>query len=195
MPTRALDNPLVLPILGLLIEQPAHAYHLTSSLQSRYPHLGVQRSTVTTLVKSLSREGLISTGEPERSGNRPSRTPYTLTEAGVSNFRARVADQVRGANPGSVEFITAIAYVGILSAPDARAILTERAADLLGQRDALPAPAIGEHEIRMIEVEYWRSLLQMELDWLRALTARVDTADIEWSSAATRDTQPTARQK
>jgi hypothetical protein len=40
MPLDALANPLVVPLLGLLLERPAHAYELTQRLAVRYPHLG-----------------------------------------------------------------------------------------------------------------------------------------------------------
>ena len=58
MPLDALANRLVLPLLGLLVERPAHPYELTARLNERYRFLTVQRSSVTTLVKSLAAAGL-----------------------------------------------------------------------------------------------------------------------------------------
>ncbi len=47
VPLASLSNPVVLPLLGLLVEQPAHPYELTRRLADRYPTLQVRRSTVT----------------------------------------------------------------------------------------------------------------------------------------------------
>jgi hypothetical protein len=43
----------VLPLLGLLVERPAHPYELATRLNDRYRFLSTQRSSVTTLAKSL----------------------------------------------------------------------------------------------------------------------------------------------
>src|SRR3954452_1569249 len=126
MPSDATRNPFVLPLLGLLVEQPAHAYDLAARLAGRYPQLGVTRSSVTTLLKSLADAGLVSGRTPERVGNRPARTAYELTPDGLALFRDRVEEGVRDAQPASTAFLTALAYLGILPRPQAAAILTER---------------------------------------------------------------------
>src|SRR5690606_40404088 len=41
VPLVSLSNPVVLPLLGLLVEQPAHPYELTRRLAHRYPTLEV----------------------------------------------------------------------------------------------------------------------------------------------------------
>ena len=87
MPLDATRNSLVLPIIGLLVEQPAHAYELTARLAARYPHLKIRRSSVVTLLKSLADGGLLAPGTPESVANRPARTAYRPTDAGIE-FRS-----------------------------------------------------------------------------------------------------------
>ncbi|MEK8107200.1 PadR family transcriptional regulator [Micromonospora sp. M12] len=82
-------------MLGLLVEQPAHAYDLTTRLRERYGYLSVTRSTVTSLLKALEKAGLVSSRLPERVGKRPPRTAYELTTAGLADFRRKVAAGVR----------------------------------------------------------------------------------------------------
>ena len=53
MPSNATQNSLALPMLGLLVEEPAHGYDITTRLRQRYGHLSVTRSTVTSLLKTL----------------------------------------------------------------------------------------------------------------------------------------------
>ena len=53
MPKSALDNPLILPILGLLVERPRHPYAVFAGLRRRYPYLHVRNATVYTLLDTL----------------------------------------------------------------------------------------------------------------------------------------------
>src|SRR3954468_10665587 len=86
VPLDALANRLVLPLLGLLVERPSHPYELAARLNDRYRFLATQRSSVTTLAKSLVEAGLIRPRRSTRVGNRPARTAYELTDAGMKDF-------------------------------------------------------------------------------------------------------------
>src|SRR5690242_2487403 len=139
MPLDATRNALVLPMLGLLVEQPAHAYDVAARLAGRYPLLAVTRSSVTTLLKSLAAAQPVRAREPERPGRRPARTVYELTEAGIELFRERVVEGLGEGPPASAAFLTALAYLGILSRPAAAAVLGERVERLRRELDGLPA--------------------------------------------------------
>ena len=185
MPLDATRNGLVLPLLGLLVEQPAHAYALTTRLTGRYPQLSATRSTVTTLLRSLAGAGLLRGSTPERVGNRPPRTAYQLTAAGVAHFRLRVEEDLTAAQVASTGFVTALAYVGILPATRAVTILQARSGRLRSEEAALPDDPIGVPEIHMIEVAYWRHLLTAEADWTATLAARIRAGDLAWPSGPT----------
>ncbi|MER5701735.1 helix-turn-helix transcriptional regulator [Micromonospora sp. NPDC002296] len=180
MPTNASRNTLVLPLLGLLVEQPSHAYDVATRLCGRYGHLSVTRSTVTSLLKALERADLVAARAPERVGNRPPRTVYEVTEAGLADFSRRVVEGLSDAQVASPDFIMAVAYLGILPAGDAAAILDDRAARL-GQRltDLRQEPA-GVPEAYMLEVAYWRNVVAAEAGWIRILAARIRSRDIDW---------------
>jgi DNA-binding PadR family transcriptional regulator len=183
MPTNALDNPLTLPLLGRLLERPAHPYELTSDVEARYADLAARRSTVATLLKSLAGAGLVAAREPERPGSRPARTVYELTEAGVADLRRRIAEQLREGRPGAPAFVWALAYVGLLPRDLAAALLRERADRLLRERDALPVQTPGLAEIHMVEIAYWRALLDADAGWVAALARRVEAGELAWPSA------------
>ncbi|MFA1548947.1 PadR family transcriptional regulator [Actinomadura chokoriensis] len=187
MPLDASRNSLVLPLLGLLVEQPSHAYELTSRLRERYRHLPVTRSTVTSLLKALERSGLVASRPPEQVGNRPPRTAYELTEAGMADFRRKVEEGLRGGQVASMDFIMAIAYAGVLPANHAASILDARADRLDGE---LPSPEKerpeGVLEAHMLEAAYWRTIVTAETTWARALASRIRSHDIDWP-----DAQPT----
>jgi DNA-binding PadR family transcriptional regulator len=182
MPLDATRNSLVLPLLGLLVEQPAHAYDLTTRLTARYAHLTATRNSVTSLLRSLAAAGLVRPRPPERVGKRPPRTAYELTPAGVDTFRARVEEGLRDATPASPDFVTALAYVSILARTRAVEILQARIARLRRERDALDEVAPPEvDDIRMIEVSYWRRVLTSEAVWLSGLGARISEGDYAWT--------------
>jgi DNA-binding PadR family transcriptional regulator len=186
VPLDALANRLVLPLLGLLVERPAHPYELTARLNERYRFLTVQRSSVTTLVKSLAAAGLIRAQRSQRVGKWPARRAYELTDAGVREFRARVAAQVEKAPAASSRFTLALAYIGILSRANATAVLRRRLAALRLERAAIPSLPRGRTEVHMIEVAYWKIVLETEIAWLGALVRRIAARDIAWPSEPNR---------
>ncbi|MFD5632160.1 MULTISPECIES: PadR family transcriptional regulator [unclassified Streptomyces] len=180
MPTNASRNSMVLPLLGLLVEQPAHAYDLTARLAARYAHPAVTRSTVTSLLKTLAKEGLVAAGAPARVGNRPPRTVYELTGEGISDFRRRVASGLRDTAVASADFTMAVAYAGILPADRVVRLLTarlERVGELLASLDVA---GDGVTEVHMLEVAYWRRIAGAEADWLGSLIARIGSDSIDW---------------
>jgi DNA-binding PadR family transcriptional regulator len=179
VPRDALDNPLVLPLLGLLIEQPAHPYDLTTRLAERYRHLDVRRSSVTTLAKSLAAAGLVRAQRRRRVAGRPTRTPYELTDAGYDHVRAKVAADVVSARPGSKAFILAIAYIGILPRGAATKALGHRLTALRSELTTASA-AHSLPEYQMLEVSYWRQILQSEIDWVQKLRDRLVAGEIKW---------------
>ncbi|MGC4804267.1 PadR family transcriptional regulator [Micromonospora sp. DT233] len=183
MPLDASRNSLVLPLLGLLVEQPAHAYDLTTRLRTRYGHLSVTRSTVTSLLKALERAGLVAAGVPERVGNRPPRTAYEPTEAGVADLRRRVEQGLRDGPAASADFVMAVAYLGILPADHAASILDTRAARLDRELPALRETPDGVAEAHMLEAAYWATVVAAEAGWVRTLAARIRSHDIDWPGA------------
>ncbi|MFD8499227.1 PadR family transcriptional regulator [Amycolatopsis sp. NPDC059657] len=180
MPLDASRNSLVLPLLGLLVEQPTHAYDLTTRLNERYPHLSATRSTVTSLLKALERADLVTSRVPERVGRRPPRTVYELTETGMADFRRKIEAGLREGLPASTDFVMAVAYAGALPPGDAMSILDTRADRLDQELAALQGFPGGVPEVHMLEVAYWRTILATEIDWIRTLTSRIRTQDIDW---------------
>ncbi|MEE6260211.1 PadR family transcriptional regulator [Plantactinospora sonchi] len=186
MPLNASRNSLVLPILGLLLEQPAHGYDITTRLRERYGHLPVTRSTVTSLLKALERAGLVSSRLPERVGNRPPRTTYELTTAGLADIRRKVEAGVRDTPAASVDLVMAVAYVGVLPTDQAASILHGRADRLDRELTVLSELIDGDvPEVHMLEVAYWRSIVAAEVTWIRTLVQRIRSHEIGWPTQRT----------
>ncbi|GLY15488.1 PadR family transcriptional regulator [Kineosporia rhizophila] len=178
MPLRATDNPLVLPLLGLLLEQPRHQYGLLAGLRERYQHLRVRTGSVYTLVGSLRAEGWI---EPaDQTTDRPT---FQLTEAGIAHFRARVQADLEDADPANAaRFVTALAYVGILERSIAVSALTnrvqalrQRAAELEEGLDNAGLPAIY-----MSETAFFASQTRHDIAWLERFTQEIADPGYAW---------------
>ncbi|KAA9158733.1 hypothetical protein FPZ12_021980 [Amycolatopsis acidicola] len=174
MPQNAMDNPLVLPMLGLLAESPRQQYALFAELRDRYAFLRVKTSTVYTLVGSLERNGLAALdGEQE----------VSLTREGIAELRRRVEAHLREADPNAdPKFAIALAYLGILPPGDAAALLRERAQAL--KADARAADEVlresGVAELHMIEGHFLASRLRHDATWLNRLAGRIESGDLAW---------------
>ncbi|MCF8610210.1 PadR family transcriptional regulator [Gordonia sp. HY285] len=180
MPTNALHSKLSLPTLGLLLEQADHAYGLTLRLNDRYRHLRASRSSITTLAKSLADADLVTPRAPERLGNRPPRTIYDLTEAGVTHMQHRIEEAIRTAPAMNADFVTALAYVGLLSKGLAEDVLDERTRRIQQEIADLSDSAADLAEIKMIEVDYWLRMLASEATWLEQFHDRIESGHIDW---------------
>jgi DNA-binding PadR family transcriptional regulator len=177
VPKNALENPLVLPILGLLVEQPRHPYAVFAELRRRYPYLQVRNSTVYTLLQTLGTAGWI---EPFQDKDRDA---LTTTTAGATALAQQVRTQLdAGDLAGGPMFLAALAYLAILPPQQAAHLLRTRADHLDAERERLQESMDSAQalEIHMIEVRYLLDKLAHDADWLRNTAERIDTASLTW---------------
>ncbi|MGH3425364.1 MAG: PadR family transcriptional regulator, partial [Nocardioidaceae bacterium] len=172
---------LVLPILGLLVEQPRHQYGVLSELRLRYPFLHAKTSTVYTLVRSLVGHGLVTLDNTPEGSTTPPQA--ALTPAGVAELRQRVERHLLDTDPSvDPRFMIALAYLGILTPRQAIDVLRERAAELRSNREALTEslnrPDI--QELHMIEVHFVASRLEHDATWLTRLAQRIENSELNW---------------
>jgi DNA-binding PadR family transcriptional regulator len=116
VPKSALDNPLILPILGLLAERPRHPYAVFAELRRRYPYLQVRNATVYTLLETLRAHQWIEAGP---GGDHDA---LRVTRGGAAALAERVEAEVRGGDlTGGASYMAALAYLSIM--PPGRAAL------------------------------------------------------------------------
>lgn len=181
MPTSALANPLVLPILGLVAEQPRHAYALFSELRSRYAYIGARNSTVYTLLNTLVEAGWLRSRPKD-----VDRQVFQLTAAGRQALAERVEHELRdGALGDRTAFMAALAYLGILAPTEAVAALQGRVDRIHREEERLEAAldqAGSIPELHMIETHYYRDQLNHERSWLNAAIRRIHSGSLAWPS-------------
>ena len=132
-------------------------------------------------MKSLAEAGLIRPRRPRRVGNRPWRTAYELTPAGVEEFRGRVTAQIEQAPAASSRFtIQDSRTMGILPRTAAAAALRRRALFLKQEMSAIPPLNRGRAEVHMIEMGYSKAMLETEVESIETLIERITSRDIAW---------------
>ncbi|HEY1530001.1 MAG TPA: PadR family transcriptional regulator [Galbitalea sp.] len=179
MPTNALSNPLVLPILGLLAEQPRHAYGIFNELRSRYVYAGVRNATVYTLLNTLVESGLLRT----RAGTSHQRE-FMLTASGRRGLAERVSRELQdGDLVDRGAFLTALAYVGILT-PESASLTLQARADRLRLEETRLRRTIDETaelpELHMIETHFYLDQIVLERTWLEAAIGRIQSGELPW---------------
>ena len=189
MPKSALDNPLILPILGLLVEQPRHPYAVFAELRRRYPFLQARNATVYTLIETLKARGWIETRD---TGEHETLHP---TGAGADALAERVEAEVRGGDlTGGPSAVAALAYLSIMPPKRAAEALRARAAAIGDEARRLQAALdhVEAAEIHMIEVHYLLGRLRHDLDWLTGTAYRIETGALAWPRPRDLPAPPTA---
>ncbi|MFJ1702504.1 helix-turn-helix transcriptional regulator [Kitasatospora sp. NPDC088346] len=190
MPRRALDNPLVLAVLGLLLEQPAHPYQMLAELRKRSENhaAAINRGSLYNIVQALAEAGWVAARGQQREGNRPERTVYALTPAGHQELVHRLDTQIRTPEREFSRFLGAVSYLGALGPDGATEALTERGARLhertaTDQQRLAEALAADVPRLHVIEAEYALALARSELAWIDAVVADIRTGALTWPAA------------
>ena len=187
MPRRALDNPLVLAVLGFLLEHPAHPYQMLTDLRARDANraAAINRGTLYDIVEALVAAGWIAPQGTERSGNRPERTAYALTDAGHGELVRRLDSQVRTPRREFTQFLGAVAHLGALGPIGAVEALTERGQRLSAriaadERDLAEVLASGVPRLHAIEAEYALCQARAELAWIDTVVDDIRAGSLIW---------------
>jgi DNA-binding PadR family transcriptional regulator len=201
MPRRTLDNPIVLAVLGLLLEQSSHPHQMLAELRKRSDNhaAAITRGTLYNTVAALAEAGWLASQGQQRLGNRPERTVYALTQAGRDELVRRLDSQIRTPEREFSQFLGAVTYLGALGPSGAVEALAERArrlqqrtaADEGRRADALAA---GVPRLHVIEAEYALCLARAEMAWIDSVIDDLRTGSLAWpADAATTSTHPLER--
>ena len=201
---------LALAVLNLLGERPMHPYEMKQLMRGRGHERAIRLkdASLYDTVERLARLGLIEATEVSRSGRRPERTVYAITEAGRDDLQAWLLELVSTPAPEYPRLAAALMFIYALGKADAMGALAERAALLeaeIARIDAYQAAikpgadawfreataGVGEHfpRIFLIEEEYAQAMRRAELDWVRATLSELADGRLEWPALP--DVEPT----
>lgn len=184
MPRDALANPVVLAVLGTLLERPMHPYQLAQVLPGH--GVPVNRGSLYDTIEAMAGAGWIEARPAERQGGRPQRTPYALTETGQLELARRLDAQIREPRPEFPEFLGAVSHIGVLGPRRAADALAERAGRLAARIAELQQhlnEALGSGNVPrlfVIEAEYALAMLRAERDWVLELIEDITSRRLPW---------------
>ncbi|GAA3127771.1 PadR family transcriptional regulator [Planomonospora alba] len=174
-------------LLSLVAEEPMHAYRMQQLIKERHKDDVVnvaQRNSVYQTIDRLLRAGLIAVRETSREENRPERTVYELTAAGLETLRDWMRTMLATPAREFPEFPAALAFLPVLPAQEARSALEERLAALEAGLAALDGElaegAAFLPRLFLVESEYRRAVLRAELDYVRELVADLRDGRLAW---------------
>jgi len=181
-------SPAATLVLAVLREEPMHPYEILVRLRKRRDDRLVRLNpgAVYHAVDRLERDGLVERAGVDRDGNRPERTVYAITPAGVAAHEARTRELVRDIPPEHPSFPVGLALVHDLPLDDALALLRERraalAAAVAGQRERLDAVvARGLPRRLVLDAYYELHQTDAEIAWLDATIADLGSGALSWT--------------
>jgi len=185
---RKVANPLAFAVLGSLSERPMHPYEISSMLKSRGKDQSIKLNygSLYSVVTALEKQEFIKAVETVREGNRPERTVYAITEAGLEEFTDWLSELLGTPEKDFSQLEAGLAYLPGFP-PDRVIDLLEQRAQVL---DAEIEQVVATHEsmaaanfprIFWVESEFRLELLRTEVAFVRRLVAEIQSGELEGS--------------
>lgn len=166
-------NPLALAVLALLSERPMHPYEMAQTMRERHQEevIKLNYGSLYTVVEQLHRHELIAASATRKEGNRPERTVYAITGAGVAELHDWLRELIAIPAKEYPRFVAGISMVGLLPPQDALALVEQREAVIEEQTGSLQRlierlQAMGLPQLAWIELDYRLAMLRAERFWL-----------------------------
>ncbi|MGZ4730071.1 MAG: PadR family transcriptional regulator [Acidimicrobiales bacterium] len=186
MTKRKVSNPLALAVMACLAEKPMHPYEMATTLRDRAKDESIKLNygSLSNVVESLQRHGLIEPRETVKDGRRPERTIYGLTEAGNHEFVDWLTELVSTPVKEYTQFEAGLSLIAGLSPDDAVVALELRCRHLeheIAHMESIRQLASSQELPRLfwIEAEYRTSQQEAELEWTRKLAAEISAGTLE----------------
>ena len=179
MKRRRVGSLLALAVLAVVQERPVHPYEMASVLRARGKDqdMPIKWGSLYTVVGNLEKHELIEVAGSERSGARPERTVYRITDAGRAELADWVRELIGTPEREQPRFEAGLSVLGILPPAEATVLLQARRAALQSQVDeqkaALAETAEDVPRLFLVEDEYDLAIRTAELTWLDDLLAEL----------------------
>jgi DNA-binding PadR family transcriptional regulator len=173
---RKVGNLLALALLALLdAGRPMHPYEMAVLLRrtGKEQDMKIKWGSLYTVVQNLEKHGFIAAVDTGRSGRRPERTRYAITDAGVAELQDWMRELVADPEREYPRFASALSVLGVLPPDEVTALLRERLRRLEQQIEAeraeLERLATEVPRLFLIEDEYALALRAAEAEWIATL--------------------------
>jgi DNA-binding PadR family transcriptional regulator len=171
---RKVGNILALGVLSTVIQRPMHPYEIASIMKARGKErdMPIKWGSLYTVVGNLEKHGFIEATESVRTGGRPERTVYRITQAGIGELQDWTAELLGTPQEEQTSFEAGLSVLGAVP-PDVairvlrtrldllKASLTEQRAEYERTLDELPRLLVAEWDYNL-------ALLAAQIEWVRA---------------------------
>jgi DNA-binding PadR family transcriptional regulator len=176
---RQVSNLMGLAVLSAVAFRQMHPYEMATTLRGwgKDRDLRIKWGSLYTVVRNLTKHGLIAEVESTRAGRRPERTVYRITDAGRAELVDWTRELLSEAEPEYSRFRAGLSVMAVIPPDDVVALLRERLVAV--EREIEEARATLElHTPRvprlfLIELEYDMAMLAAEAGWMRSLIEEV----------------------
>jgi DNA-binding PadR family transcriptional regulator len=176
---RKVGNLMALAVLSTVIQRPMHPYEIASIMKARGKDrdMKIKWGTLYTVVGNLEKHGFIEAAENTRSGSRPERTVYRITEDGIDELRDWTAELLGTPEQEQTSFEAGLSVLAALSPDEVadalRARLDRLTTSLAEQRAELEQTASEIPRLLLSEWDYNLALLAAEVEWVRSFLAEL----------------------
>ena len=187
---RPVSNLLGLAVLGVLAQRPLHRYEIATTIreQGKDDDMAVRWGSLYTVVKNLERHQFVEATGTERSGGRPERTTYAITEAGRAEMASWTRELLGSPEREHPRFAAGLSMLGALPPDEVIALLRGRLdrleAGIVADRAELARWSEDVPRLFLVEDEYGLALRQAEASWVRGLLAELQDGTLpgldEW---------------
>jgi DNA-binding PadR family transcriptional regulator len=184
---RGWRSALGLAVLGILAEEPMHAYRIQQVIQQRGKDRVVnvrQRARIYQAIERLLALDLISVRSTTRAHNRPERTVYELTAQGRETARVWVREMLLTTGNEFPDFPVGVSFLSLLTPQDARQQLETRFDAITAELADIDRALRESGELPrlfLLEEEYRRAVLTAERAWVGSLVEDLRTGRMAWS--------------
>ncbi|GAB3400006.1 PadR family transcriptional regulator [Flindersiella endophytica] len=180
-------TPIALVVLSLLHEEPMHPYEMHQTLRIRHTDrvVKLKAGTLYHTVERLARQGLIAPTETSRTGRRPERTVYTITDVGRDLFTEQTLTMLSSPADEFPEYPLALTLANDVPV-ETVIIELERRCGELRRANELDDLSVGRLERMDLPRAYWldvvyqQAMRKAELAWTEALLDDLRSERLTW---------------
>jgi len=187
---RKVSNLLALAVLSYLSQQPMHPYELGRSLREHGDDRSIKfnHGSLYMVIGQLTRAGFIAEQGTSRTGQRPERTVYALTDTGRGELQDWLAELVEQPQHEYPAFVAALSLIGALPPRQVLDLLRARLGHLATQETEArglvdTSLADGVPELFLLEEEYRLALLAADEAFTSRLIQRIINPATDWTGA------------
>lgn len=189
---RRVGNLMALGVLSTVAFRQMHPYEMAGALRGwgKERDLQIKWGSLYTVVRNLTKHGLLAEVESTREGRRPERTVYRITDAGRAELVDWTRELLSAAEPEFPRFRAGLSIMSVLAPGEVAALLHQRLAAVEAEIAAARATLAESAQVPrlfLIEVEYDLAMLAAEAAWMRSLIGELTAGTLpglaEWRRA------------